>query len=191
MGSSLRVHWMLAELALPYETKEVDLRGGEQRTPEFLAINPAGQIPVLDIDGFLLAESMAITRYLAARFKPELNGRTLEEQAKGMQWELWVSFNVQHHFGTIARQKWTGVLNPEGEAKAREVLPKYLAIFDTYLGAHPFVAGETFSTGDINASLGMSYAGFVDYDLSPYPHIQRWMQEVTSRPAYLVAKGGA
>ena len=191
MGSSIRAHWMLAELGVAYETKDVDLRAGEQRTPEYLAMNPAGQVPTLVIDGFVLAESMVIARYLASKFRPELNGRTLEEAAKGAQWELWTMLNLQGNFSTIARQKWTGVMDPTGEAKAREVLPKQLGILDAYLGTTAYLAGEEFSTADINAVAGMSYAGFIEYDLSAYPNIQRWMTACMARPAYTAAKGSA
>ena len=67
MGSSFRPHWMLAELGLSYETKELDMRSGEHRKPEFLAINPAGQVPVMVYDGFTLPESAAIVHYLAEK----------------------------------------------------------------------------------------------------------------------------
>ena len=185
MGSSLRVHWMLAELDLAYETLPLDLRAKEQYQPAYLAINPAGQIPTLLVDDFILSESMVITRYLAARFKPELNGRTLEEQAKGAQWELWTMLNLQTHFSTLAMQKWTGVAQPEAEAKAREALPSKLVILEGQLAKHPFIVGDQFTTGDLNIAVGLSYAGFTEYDLSSYPNIQRWMNTVTTRPAYV------
>jgi len=188
MGSSLRAHWMLAELELPYESKQLNLQAGEQRTPEYLALNPAGQVPTIVVDGFVLAESMVITRYLAARFKPELNGRTLEEAAKGAQWEMWVALNLQHHFSVMAMQKWTGVANPEGEAKARESLAKHLPLLEMRLGQSEFLAGDVFTTADINASVGMSYAQFTNYDLTSYPQIQRWMKTVMDRPACVAAR---
>ncbi len=188
-GSSLRVHWMLAELELPYESMPLDMRAGDHKKPEFLAINPAAQVPVINVDGFILAESMAITRYLAAKIKPELNGKTPEEIAKGMQWELFVTLKIQQYFSIIAIQKWRNAPDPAGEAKAREALPAQLTILDTYLGTKIYVAGDEFTTADINAVMGVSYAGFIEYDLSLYKNIQRWMNACTSRPAYISVKG--
>ncbi len=188
MGSSLRPHWMLAELGVEYTTKDVDLRKGEHRTPEYLALNPTGQVPTIEVDGFILAESLAITRYLAAKFQPAMNGRTLEEQAKGAQWELWAMLGLQQHLSTIASQKWTGVMNPEGEAKAREILAKHFPILETYLGTTAFLAGDVFTTADLNACVTLSYTGFIGYDLSVFPNIQRWMSACTTRPAYLAVQ---
>ena len=187
MGSSLRPHWMLCELGLPYDAKNVDLKAGEQRTPEFLAMNPAGQVPVIVIDGFVLAESMAITHYLAARYKPELNGRTIEEQAKAMQWELWVALRVQREFGVLSARRFRGVDDPIAEAKAKEELAKHLPILDEHLSKNAYIAGEYFTTGDMNACVGVQYATFSDYDLSGYPHICRWRDMLMSRPAYVTA----
>ena len=72
-GNSYKVRLLLAQLGIPYETIEVDILKGESRTEEFLQINPNGRTPVLDDDGFVLAESNAILAYLAkgTRFLPE------------------------------------------------------------------------------------------------------------------------
>lgn len=186
-GSSLRVHWMLNELGLSYETKSLDLKNGEHKLPEYLEINPAGQIPALQIDEFRLAESTVISRYLAKRFKAELNGATLEEEAKAMQWELWTLLNVQHEFHVLAMPVWTGVHMPEEEEKSKEKLSKLLPLLDMQLSKSSYLAGENFTTGDLNAAVCMTYASFSQFDLSSYVNITRWMSACMARPAYLAA----
>ena len=190
-GSSLRVHWMLAELGLPYETKSLDLKNGEHKMPEYLEINPAGQIPAIQIDEFKLAESTVISRYLAKRFKAELNGTTLEEEAKAMQWELWTLLNVQHEFHVLAMPVWTGVHVPEAEEKSRETLSKILPLLDMQLSKSAYLGGENFTTSDLNTAVCMTYASFSQYDLSSYANISRWMSACTSRAAYVAATAQA
>lgn len=79
-------------------------------------------------------------------------------------------------------------MNPEGEAKAREVLAKHFPILEARLGVSAFLASETFTTADLNACVTLSYTGFIGYDLSAYPNIQRWMSACMTRPAYLAVQ---
>ena len=59
MGTSFRVHWALHEMGLAYEKKSVDFKANEHRSPAYLALNPMGQVPLIDVDGFVLPESLA------------------------------------------------------------------------------------------------------------------------------------
>ena len=186
-GSSLRPHWMLAELGIAYETKEVDFKAAEHKSPAYLAINPAGQVPAMKVDEFVMAESMAMTHYLASKFKPEMNGATLEEQAKGMQWELWTLLNVQEQLHHLALPVWTGVHDEAAETKAKEALAKLLPVLDAQLAKSAYLAGESFTTGDLNACVSLTYASFSQFDLSSYANISRWMAACMTRPAYLAS----
>jgi glutathione S-transferase len=86
-GSSFRPHWMLAEAGLAYETKKLDMKGGEHKQSPYLEINPAGQVPAMRYDDFNLSESAAIVHFLAEKHKPELLGATPEERATALRWE--------------------------------------------------------------------------------------------------------
>ncbi len=189
-GSSLRPHWMLNELGLPYETKSVELSKGEHKTPEFLAINPAGQIPAISIDGLALAESTVIAHYLAAKYKPELLGATLEEQAKGSQWALWILLNVQSAFHKILMPKWTGVADDAGIAAGKEKLSQILPTLEAYLGTVTYLAGQNFTVADVNGVTTFTYARMAEYDLSNYPNISAWMARCEDRAAYKAAVAG-
>ncbi len=80
-GSAVRCHWTLAEAGVTYEAIHVDMQSDERRREPFLSMNPSGQIPVLKVDDFVLAESLAINNYIAEKYKPELLGDSDEEKA--------------------------------------------------------------------------------------------------------------
>ena len=190
MGSSLRPHWALCDLGLSYEAKSVDVRGGEQKSSWFLALNPAGQIPVIDVDGFVLAESMAIVQYLAAKYHPKLLGATLEDQARGMQWALWIMLNVQGALSRILMPKWTGVADEAGVEAGKAQLAKHLPILEMYLGTTRYLAGSSFTTSDINGMVALTYARMAEIDLSGYPNVAAWMSQCEAREAYQKAVKG-
>ena len=87
---AVRNLWMCEELGLSYEHVPVAPAGGATRTPEFLKINPSGQIPAIDDGGFKLSESLAINLYLARKHGKLMPG-TLEGEAKALQWSFWAA----------------------------------------------------------------------------------------------------
>lgn len=190
MGSSLRTHWVAAEVGISYEAVPVDFAKAEHRSESFLKINPMGQVPALSSGDFNLAESLAICSYLIDVSGSDLAGKTAETRALALQWSLWAALNLQPHLSTLASPNWTQQpLAPEVEASAKAGAANYLALLEKHLAARPFVAGELFSVGDINVACVLGYAAFSKFDLSPYPAITAWQTKVTSRPAYKNARG--
>ena len=189
MGTGFRVHWALHEMGLSYETKSLDFQKGEHKAPEFLAMNPMGQVPVIDVDGFVLPESVAITHYLATKFKPELLGASLEEQAQGLRWSIWCMLNVNTAFGTLASVKWTKKeLEPAMKEAQMSALARTLPILDAQLAGKEFILGA-FGLTDINIRATFQYAEMIELDLSASPNIKAWMARCAARPAYVAAKG--
>ena len=86
---ALRTLWMAGELGLSFDHKNYLPRAPETRTPEFLALNPNGRVPVIDDDGFVLAESMAINLYLARKHASPLYPTDPKLEALALQWSLW------------------------------------------------------------------------------------------------------
>src|SRR5712671_3293787 len=87
---AFRILWMAKELGLDYQHVKVDFASGETRESGFLALNPNGQVPVIDDDGFTLWESMAINLYLAKRYGAGgLYPSRLEDEARAWQWSFW------------------------------------------------------------------------------------------------------
>src|SRR5215470_13916452 len=93
---AFRTLWMAKELGLDYEHLKVDFATGDTRTPTHLALNPNGHVPVIDDDGFVLWESMAINLYLAKKYSAgALYPTRLEDEARAWQWSLWGMTEVE------------------------------------------------------------------------------------------------
>src|SRR5712691_667596 len=87
---AFRILWMAKELGLDYEHVKVDFASGETREPGFLALNPNGHVPVIDDDGLILWESMAINLYLAKKYsRGSLYPILFEDEARTWQWSFW------------------------------------------------------------------------------------------------------
>jgi glutathione S-transferase len=190
MGSSLRTHWVAAEVDASYESVAVDFSKADNRSDWFLKVNPMGQVPALSSGDFNLSESLAICSYLIDVTGSDLGGKTAEARASAWQWSLWASLNLQPHLSTLASPNWTQQpLAPEVEAAAKAGAVKYLSLLETHLASSAFVAGELFCVGDINVACVLGYAAFSKYDLSSYSAISAWLAKVTARPAYKKAQG--
>ncbi|HJV33015.1 MAG TPA: glutathione S-transferase family protein [Patescibacteria group bacterium] len=190
-GSSFRPHWMLAELGLPYETKTLDFAAGENRSPEYLAINPAGQIPTMIYDGRVLTESAAIVHYLAEKHDPKFFGPySIEAHAESLRWQLFILLNVDKNFVTLCMKKWGRPASEEAETAAKQALDRYLPIFEAQLAGKDYVLGADFTVADIVTRSTFNYAELAEVDLSPYPAVMAWMKRCEERPAYAKAKQG-
>ncbi len=191
MGSALRTHWVAAELGSSYEAVSIDFAKGEHKADAFLAINPMGQVPALVDGDFKLAESMAICSYMIEKAGSDLGGKTAQQRAKAWQWSLWGALNLYTHLAKLASPAWTQQpLATDVEAAAKAESAKYLTVLDRHLGDHAFVAGDSFTVGDINVAAIVAYATFSKYDLAPFPAVRTWFAGVTDRPAFATATKG-
>jgi glutathione S-transferase len=188
LGSALRTHWVAAELGTSYDSVPVDFSKAEHKSDAFLAINPMGQVPALVEGDFKLAESMAICSYLIETAGSDLGGKTPQQRAKAWQWSLWSSLNLHTHLAMLASPAWTQQpLAADVEATAKAGAAKYLAVLDGHLAKQPYIAGDSFTVGDINVAAVVGYAVFSKLDLSPYASVSKWFAGVTDRPTYAAA----
>jgi glutathione S-transferase len=187
-----RVRIFAAEKGINLTLEDVDILAGQSRTPEFLAKNSSGAVPVLEMDdGSHLSESVAICRYLEGLHPdPNLLGRDLREQADIERWNRRMELEL---FAAIGRtvQNTSPIFQgrfkqfPEyGEAQ-RTIVYQRLERMDRELNGHQFVAGDRFTIADITALVAIDIGGrLADIKLAPeLAHLTRWHNVVSQRPS--------
>ena len=186
-----RVRVFLAEKGIEVPTVQVDLGKAENREPEFLAKNPSGGVPVLELnDGTYLAESVAICRYFEGQQPdPPLMGRDPQDAAIVEMWnrrmELEVllmsagCFRNTHEFfkGRIPQV-------PEYGEVCRQALISRLERLDGELADREFIAGDHYSIADITAQIGIDFARVSGIKISDdQKNVKRWHDAISSRPS--------
>ena len=184
-----RVTVFMAEKGIECEKVSVDIRGGENIQSEYLRKNPAGRVPVLELDdGSFISESMAICRYLEAiQPEPNLFGTSAIEIANVEMWQRRVELNL---FSEIAGafRNITGFFKDretcveEWGRVCAEKAPKALSMFDDQLSINEYLAGERFTVADITLAVTLDFAEMVK--VAPLPtldNISRWREGVVAR----------
>ena len=181
-GNSYKVRLLLAQLGIPCEIVEVDILKGESRTAEFFKINPNGRTPVLDDNGFILAESNAILAYLAkgTKFLPE----DREKFARIFQWMF---FEQYSHEPYIATSRFWLQHKPDSPEKTALLASKRdggwaaLKIMEDHLVKTDFFVGD-YSIADIAlfAYTHVSHEG--GFPLGDFSRIQAWIEGVKAQP---------
>jgi glutathione S-transferase len=189
-----KVRVLLGHLRIPYQTTPVPIFSGGSRTEDFLTLNPAGAIPVLELeDGRSLAESNAILVYLASgtRFLPD--GRYLN--AKVMQWLFFEQYYVESAIGTLRFWTLTGRLdrNAGGMADSRrETGTRALAAMERALRSAPFLVGDNLTVADIAVYAYSHRAEDAGFALEAYPAVSGWIARTAAQigPGYPVHSYG-
>jgi glutathione S-transferase len=182
---AFRALWMAMELGIDYDHDPVEIGDAGARTPEFLAINPNGQLPVIVDDAFVLFESLAITLYLAKKHSPgRLYPGTLKGEARAWQWSLWAVTEVDR--GVNIWSLHTVRLPPDEQdpakrAEALKVLAAPFKVLDSAVSAQPYLLGADFTVADLNVAAVISRA--VEMDLSAVPNLEGWLKRCLDRPA--------
>lgn len=180
----LRTLWMLGELGIAYDHKDFLPRSPETKTPEFLALNPNSRVPVIDDDGFVLSESMAINMYLAKKHRSPLYPADPKNEALMWQWSLWETDRLDRQIVNYVNH--TSAL-PQAERKAdiaeaawKEVVPAF-DVLEKALSKSQWLAGPDFSLADLNVASALFRA--LSIDLGKWPHIKSWLERCWERPA--------
>ena len=187
-----RVRIFLAEKGVDVPTQEVDILGArENRQPPFLAKNPLGGIPVLELDdGTHIAESVAICRYFEGLHpKPSLFGETPLEQATIEMWNRRVELVLFQSIGMVwvnGHPLTARLLKqiPENVAPAKARAVEFYGLLDRELGKRRFIAGSSYSVADISALCTIDFARFIEVAPDPaLANLARWYGEVSARPS--------
>lgn len=176
-GWKIRV--LLGLLAIAHDTRMVSIFEGESRTEAFLALNPAGAVPVLELeDGRTIAESNAILAYLAEG--TPLLPADRYQRAKVMQWLFFEQYYVEPVIGTLRFWTLTGRLerNQALVAGKREAGARALAALERGLAGTPFLAGDALSIADIAVYAYGHRAEDCGFRLADYPLVAAWTGRV-------------
>jgi GSH-dependent disulfide-bond oxidoreductase len=173
----------LEELALPYEVRALDLGKGEQKTPEFLAINPNGRIPALVDDGFPIFESGAILLYLA-----EKTGQLMPSDVHGRSQTIqWLMFQMG---GVGPMMGQAGVFFRYAPEKIPYAIDRYhrearrlFEVLDTRLARTPFLAGQSYTIADIATFPWIRSHSWSGCSIEGLAHLRRWLDAIEARPA--------
>ncbi|MBK1990469.1 glutathione S-transferase family protein [Sphaerospermopsis aphanizomenoides BCCUSP55] len=163
------VQWYLEELQVPYEFVLLDMKAGEHRQPDYLAINPIGKVPAIVDGDFQLWESGAILLYLVEKY----GNKTLspEERAIFSQWVLFGN-------STLA----TGIFV---EANREKEMPRLLTVLNEIFERQPFLLGNEFTVADVAVGSILGYIPIMlKLDLTPYPAVLNYIQKISQRPAF-------
>lgn len=176
---------------LRYEYIRINIREGENRKDAYLKLHPAGKVPVIDDDGFILFESDAIIKYFAAKeltptplYPADFRQRALIDQ--------WMDFATIHVGGAMGRvlfnrvfASFAGVpVDERSLSDGLKFLNRFLPVVDNQLGKAGRFAGEQFSLADISLLATLDPAEVADIDLAPYAHIVKWRAELMRKDFY-------
>lgn len=173
------VVWMLEEVGVPYTLHNVDILGGAQKTPEILALNPMGKLPILTDGDAVVTESAAIGLYLADRYAPGRLAPALDDPARGtyLRWSLFAPSVIEP--GSMA--KAGGWPYKDGQAGWGSH-PAMLAAIESAVSHGPYLLGETFSMADV--IFGGTVAYMLTFGMLEHrPVFDAYAKRLTERPA--------
>ncbi|KAJ7302778.1 glutathione S-transferase [Mycena albidolilacea] len=186
-----RVATVLHELKVPFELVEVDVMNGEHKTAAYMQKQPFGQIPYIDDDGFILYESRAICRYIAAKhpesglIPTDPKANALFERAASVELSNWDPSASKA--GLELMKKGFGMPCDQAVVDAQlEILDKKLEGYEAILSEQRYVAGDSFTLADL---FHIPYAPLVASGgsdiMTRKPNVARWYNELVARPSWL------
>ena len=191
-GNGYKVRLALHQLGIPFERVEMDIVAGATRTPGFLAKNPNGRIPTLELpDGTFLAESNAILFYLADG-TPLLPTDRLQ-RAQALQWMFFEQYSHEPNIATSRYWLHHVELTPERRAalvEKKRAGDAALGVMETHLASRTFFVGERYTIADIALYAYTHVADEGGFDLEPFSAVRAWLARVASQPRHVPITAG-
>ncbi|MGI9327351.1 MAG: glutathione S-transferase [Pseudomonadales bacterium] len=184
-GHSHRVELLLSLLDLQVDVVDIDLMNGEQKSPEFLAKNPAGQVPVLEVDGQPIADSNAILVYLATRFDGTNTWLPTDPQSVAA-----VQRALTQAAGPLAQGPATARLitlfgAPYDAATTLIAAHRYLESLEERLSQHHWAATDQPTIADVALYAYVAHAPEGNVSLADYPAIRLWLNRIEALPGFV------
>ena len=179
----LRARWALEEARLPYRTRLLVL--GDQDTPGYRALQPFGQVPILEEDGLVIFESGAIVLYIGERSETLLP-KDAGARARATQWLIAALNSIEPHLMNVAvldffhaNEEWAKLRRPG----AVEFVQKRLAALSKSLGDKPYLEGDRFTAGDLMMTTVLRIVKHTDI-VTSNRRLADYLERCTARPAF-------
>ena len=188
-GNCYKVRLALAQLDIPHELIEIDILKGDTRTPEFLAMNPSGHVPLLEATpGRYIAESNAILWYIAGN-TPLFPETDRAERAEMLQWMFFEQHSLEPNIG--AAYFWLALVKGGRELQQHALEDwmqegyRALGVMEKHLATRQFFAANRYSIADIALYAYTHLAHQCDYDLAGFPAVRGWLDRVAAQPNHV------
>jgi len=186
-----KVRAVAAHLGLPLELQFVDLTKGQQRTPDYLAINPTGRTPTLVDGDFVLGESTAIMQYLADQTPNTLWPNDVRARADIVRWQCWqlAHWNGEACQPLVFQRLVKKLLNmgaPEAAVvdNATEAFKREAQMLDAHLARRGYLVGSAVTLADFSAAAPLFYSKEAELPVASFPRVQDWFARVSALPAW-------
>lgn len=185
-GNCYKLRLAMRQLGLSFRTQEINILESESRTPEFLAINPNGRVPVLQVGQRYLPESNAALWYLAQN--TYLLPQDAFSQAQVLQWMFFEQYSHEPNIATL--RYWISIAKtadqyPEQISRKRKAGYAALNVMEQHLGENAYFVGGRYSIADIALYAYTHVAHEGGFDLQAFPGIGRWLAAVANQPGFV------
>lgn len=186
--NSRRVRICAAECGTSLEPVLLDFQKGENRSPDYLALNPTGKVPTVVDGDLVLWESAAILCHIANRSGSALWPREPGALADTLRWLFFCSCHIDPYFTTLVLERF---VKPRRNAPADEVLcasaeqwlARFVAVVEQQLAGREYVTGR-FGLADIALGCTLELSPLLRYDLAAYPNVRGWLERLHARPSW-------
>lgn len=183
-----RTNWAAHECGVAVEHVHVATRvPTEEKPADFIAIHPAGTMPVYQDAEFVMTESWAINLYLARKYRPGLVGADLEEEGKVYQWTFFAATDLEKAAHECINNSGFDEAHPLDEKKfeaARDRFRYLLATVDKALQGRDYLVGSTFTLADLHVACLIAFPVLSSIPRDDFENIEPWLQKCMRRPAF-------
>ncbi len=183
-GHAHRAQLFLSLLGLPFEIVPVDLRAGEQKAPSFLALNPFGQVPVIEDGEAVVADSNAILVYLAARY--DASGRWApRDPVLAARVQVWLSAAAGPLAAGPGAARRAAVFRTPTDEGPRKIAAGLFSVMEGQLAARPFLVGDGPTIADVAMYTYTAHAPEGGISLEPYEGVRAWLARIEALPGFV------
>jgi len=187
MSSATPIACALAELGVAHDRVRIDIRNGEQRTPEYLAINPNGKVPCLVVDGTPIFEGLAIHLWLGDRFGVARGlwpAADTPERLQALSWCAWAYVTYMAVVGRLRLATSDDALrDPRHAAAAAAEATQLLDVLEARLAGRQWMLGAEYSLVDLVVGQVVGYGTYVGAGVADHPSVAAWLARLQQRPA--------